>query len=290
MADYCIVTDSTADLTPELAERFNITVIPMIFNIEEQTYLNFPDNRDISPKEFYDHIRAGKTATTSAINMSQFEECFIPILESGKDVLYIGFSSALSSTFGTARIVAEQLRERFPERKVLLADTLSASMGEAVALCKAAQLKNQGMSIEELCGWVEKERKHFCGWFTVDDLMHLYRGGRLSAMSAKLGTVMGIKPVLRITDEGKLAAVLKVRGRKQSIEALFKKYAELAIEPGENMVFISHADALESAESLAEMIREKFSPAEIVIGNIGPVIGSHTGPGAVALFFFGAES
>ena len=193
----------------------------------------------------------------------------------------------MSSTFGTARIVAEQLREKFPERKIVLADTLSASMGEAVAVCKAAQLKEQGKSIEEVCEWVENEREHYSGWFTVDDLMHLYRGGRLSAMSAKIGTVMGIKPVLQITAEGKLTAALKVRGRKQSIEALFKKYSELAVEPGENFVFISHADAPEAAADLAKMIDDKFSPAEIVIGHIGPVIGSHTGPGAVALFFFG---
>lgn len=287
MSDYRIVTDSTADLTPELVQRLGITVIPMVFNINGKDYHNFPDNRELSPTEFYDCLRAGKTATTSAINMTQFEECFIPILENGEDILYIGFSSAMSSTFSSARIVAEQLTERFPERKILLADTLSASMGEALALYRAAALKAEGMSIEQLCDAVGSERSHYCGWFTVDDLMHLYRGGRLSAMSAKIGTVMGIKPVLHITDEGKLAAVMKVRGRKQSVDALFKKYGELAIEPSENVVFISHADAPDAAEELAQAIREKYSPREIFIGYIGPVIGSHTGPGAVAVFFYG---
>lgn len=287
MADYCIVTDSTADLTPELENRFGVTVIPMVFNIDDKSYLNFPDNRELSPTGFYDLLRAGKMATTSAINVTQFEECFVPILESSKDVLYIGFSSAMSSTFGTARIVAEQLKEKYPERKIMLADTLSASMGEAVAVCRAAQLKAQGKSIEEVCAAVENECQQYCGWFTVDDLMHLYRGGRLSAMSAKIGTVMGIKPVLQITEEGKLTAAIKVRGRKQSIEALFKKYEELSVEPSENIAFISHADALDSAELLADMIKEKYPETEVVIGNIGPVIGSHTGPGAVAFFFFG---
>lgn len=287
MSDYRIVTDSTADLTPQLADRLKITVIPMVFNINGKDYHNFPDNRELSPEDFYNCLRAGEAATTSAINMTQFEEYFVPILERGEDILYIGFSSAMSSTFSTAQIVAEQLAERFPERRLVMVDTLSASMGEALALYRAAELREKGMGIDELCEILQGERSHYCGWFTVDDLMHLYRGGRLSAVSAKIGTVMGIKPVLHITDEGKLAAAMKVRGRRQSVEALFKKYGELAIDHAENVVFISHADAPDAAEELARAIKEKYSPKEIVIGYIGPVIGSHTGPGAVALFFYG---
>lgn len=289
MNDYKIVTESTADLTPELIERFGITVIPMSFNIGGKEYLNYPDGRELSQKNFYNLIREGKMSTTSAVNITQFEECFIPILESGSDILYIAFSSGLSSTYNTAVIVAEQLKEKFPQRKILIADSLTASMGEGLLVCRAAQLRQEGMEINQLCNWVKKECLHLCGWFTVDDLMHLYRGGRLSAMSARIGTVMSIKPVLHVDDEGHLVAMMKVRGRKQAIEALLEKAKELSVDIENNMVFISHADCIEAAQGLAEAIKAQLNPAEIVIGDIGPVIGSHTGPGAVALFFFGSK-
>lgn len=289
MNDYKIVTESTADLTPELIERFGITVIPMSFNIGGEEYLNYPDGRELSQKDFYNLIREGKMSTTSAVNITQFEECFIPILESGSDILYIAFSSGLSSTYNTAVIVAEQLKEKFPQRKILIADSLTASMGEGLLVCRAAQLKQDGMEINQLCNWVKKECMHLCGWFTVDDLMHLYRGGRLSAMSARIGTVMSIKPVLHVDDEGHLVAMMKVRGRKQAIEALLEKAKELAADIENNMVFISHADCIETALGLAGAIKAQLNPAEVIIGDIGPVIGSHTGPGAVALFFFGSK-
>ncbi len=286
MSNYCIVTESTADLSAEIIERLDISVIPMRFRVGDVDYLNYPDNRELSPKAFYDLLREGKTSTTSAVNMADFEDFFTPILESGKDILYLAFSSGMSSTYNTGVIVAENLREKFPERKIIVVDTLAAAHGEGILVYKAAKLRQQGMEIDELAKWVEDHKLNVALWFTVDDLMHLYRGGRVSAVSAHIGTALGIKPLLRADEQGHLKAMSKVRGRKASLEALVKKMDELKGDMTGEVVMISHGDCLEDAKYLAEMVRDKFSPDEIIIGDVGPVIGSHTGPGVVTLFFF----
>ena len=286
MSNYCIVTESTADLSVELIERFEITVIPMRFRVGDNDYLNYPDNRELSPKAFYNMLREGKTSTTSAVNIADFEDCFTPILESGKDILYLAFSSALSSTYNTGCIVAENLKEKYPERKIVVVDTLAAAHGEGLLVCKAAKLRQQGMGIDELAKWVEEHKLNIALWFTVDDLMHLYRGGRVSVVSAHIGTALGIKPLLHADDGGYLKPMNKVRGKKAALEALVKKMDELKCDMTKEMVMISHGDCLADAEHLAKMVKDKFSPEEIIIGDVGPVIGSHTGPGVVTLFFF----
>ena len=286
MSNYCIVTESTTDLSAQIAERFDISVIPMRFRVGDTDYLNYTDNRELSPKEFYDKLRNGETSTTSAVNMADFEDHFIPILESGKDILYLAFSSALSSTYSTGVIVADMLREKYPERKIVIVDTLGAAHGEGLIVCKAAKLKQQGMSIEEVAAWVEENKLKTAMWFTVDDLMHLYRGGRVNAVSAHIGTALGIKPLLRVDEQGYLKAMNKVRGRKQALEALVKKMTELEGDMTREMVMIGHGDCIDDAKYVAELIEKKFAPEEIIIGDVGPVIGSHTGPGVVTLFFF----
>jgi len=289
MPDYVIVTESTADLTPELIERYEISVIPMRFCVGDKEYVNYPDNRELLPKEFYDSLRNGKTSTTSAVNMADFEQYFTQILESGKDILYLGFSSGLSSTYGTSLIAAEMLREKFPQRKIITVDTLCASIGEGLIVCKAAKLRRQGMGIEQVAEWVEQNKQFVVQWFTVDDLMHLYRGGRVSALSAHMGSALGIKPLIHVDDEGHLVPIQKVRGRKKAIEALYAVIGQKKTDMTGEMVFISHADCLEETKQLADMITEKYGADEVCIGDIGPVVGSHAGPGTVALFFFGKD-
>ena len=289
MSNFRIVTESTADLSPELIEAFDITVIPMHFSIDEKDYINFPDNRDLSPKDFYDRLRNGKSSSTMAVNIGDFEDCFTPILEAGDDILYLAFSSALSSTYDTSLLIVKELKERFPERKIISINTLSASMGEGLLVCLAAKKRDEGMEIEELAQWVTDNRLNVCQWFTVDDLMHLFRGGRVNAVSAHIGSMLGIKPVLHVDSEGRLTPVSKIRGRRQSIEALEKAMKELSVNPAEQMIFISHGDCLESAELLASIIKDSMGTTDIHIAPIGPVVGTHAGPGTVALFFFGTQ-
>ncbi|WMJ83023.1 DegV family protein [Oscillospiraceae bacterium LTW-04] len=287
MDKFCIVTESTADLTPALIDRFNVTVIPMRFSFEDKEYYNYPDNRELSSEAFYQMLREGHVSTTTAINMSQFEEAFVPILERGEDILYLAFSSGLSSTFGTAVMVLEQLQERYPLRKIVVIDTLAASMGEGLLVCLAAIKKQDGASLSEVADWVRANILKLCHWFTVDDLMYLYRGGRVNALTAHVGTAFGIKPILHVDNDGHLIPAAKVRGRKQSIEALADKIGELGTEISKQMIFIGHAEAADAAQMLADMINKRFSPKEIQIASIGPVVGSHTGPGLVSVFFMG---
>lgn len=289
MDKFCIVTESTADLTPELIDRFKITVIPMRFSFGDKEYYNYPNNRELSSEDFYQKLREGHVSTTTAINMSQFEEAFLPILERGEDILYLGFSSGLSSTYGTAVVVSEQLKEQYPLRKIVVIDTLAASMGEGLLACLAAIQKQNGACLTEVADWVRAHILKLCHWFTVDDLMYLYRGGRVNALAAHVGTAFGIKPILHVDNEGHLIPAAKVRGRKQSIEALADKIGELGTDVSEQIIFIGHAEAADAAQMLADMINSRFSPKEIQIASIGPVVGSHTGPGLVSVYFMGTS-
>jgi DegV family protein with EDD domain len=289
MADYRIVTESTADLTPELVMRYDISVIPMSFAVDDVAYLNFPDNRELAPREFYDRLRAGGSSTTTAVNPAQFEEIFVPILESGQDILYVAFSSGLSSTYANSLLTIQELKTRFPDRRILAVDTLAASMGEGLLACLAAEKKAAGGSLDEVAQWLLDNRLRMVQWFTVDDLIHLHRGGRVGALSAHVGTALGIKPVLHVDNEGRLIPILKVRGRKQSLDALADKMGALGENLTEQMIFISHGDALETTQEFAEQLKQRFGVREVQLGIIGPVVGSHSGPGAVALFFLGGS-
>ena len=288
MHDYVIVTDSSADLSAELTKELEISVLPLSFHLEGNTYKDYPDNRDMSPKDFYDKIRAGAMPTTSAVNPEQYIEHLAPILEGGQDVLVLAFSSGLSTTCQSAEIACEELAAQYPQRKIFVVDTLCASMGQGLLCWYAGKKRLAGESIEAVRDWCEGNKLHLCHWFTVDDLMHLKRGGRVSAATALVGTMLQIKPVLHVDDEGHLINVSKARGRKASLDALADKVGELAIEPEKQpLLMLSHSDCEDDAKYVADRIQEKFGVKEFAFNNIGPVIGSHTGPGCVALFFLG---
>jgi DegV family protein with EDD domain len=287
MKNYVIVTESTTDLPKNMVDELGITVIPMTFGFENESYLNYPDNREMDIHTFYERLKNGERSTTTLVNSKTFEEYFEPILKAGNVILYIGFSSGLSGTFSSSLIAAEILKEKYPDSEIICTDTLAASMGEGLLVYYAAKMKQEGKSIHEVSQWVVDNRLKLCQWFTVDDLNHLKRGGRINAMTATLGTALNVKPILHVDDEGHLIPAYNVRGRKKSINALLEKMEELCVNPEEQTVFISHADSLEDTQYLADMIKEKLHVKEVIINFIGPVIGSHTGQGAIALFFIG---
>ena len=289
MKNYVIVTESTTDLTQDLVNELGIKIIPMVFGFENESYLNYPDNREMDIHKFYERVKAGERSTTALINSKTFEEYFEPILKSGDDILYIGFSSGLSGTYNSSLIAAEELKQKYPDSKIVCIDTLAASMGEGLLVYHAVKLKQQGKNIEQVSQWLMDNRLKLNHWFTVDDLNHLRRGGRISAMTATIGSALNVKPILHVDNEGHLIPVHNVRGRKKSINALLEHMEELSINPQEQTIFISHANCLEDAENLANLIRKKLKIKEIILNFIGPVIGSHTGQGAIALFFIGKE-
>lgn len=289
MKDYVIISESTCDLTQELVEKLGVVIIPMNFEMEQKSYVHYPDAREMGVREFYDALRVGKAAVTSLVNTQTFLNYFEPILKEGKDILYIGFSSGLSGTYNSAVIARDELLEKYPDAKICCIDTKAASAGEGLLVYYAAQNKKQGLSLEEQEAWFHENVLHLCQWFTVDDLNHLKRGGRVSAFSAGIGTALNIKPVLHVDDEGHLIAMEKVRGRKKALLGLLNHMVDTCIRPEEQMVFIGHGDAFEDASFLAEQIKEKLSVKNIELMPIGPVIGSHSGPGTIALFFLGTH-
>lgn len=289
MSEYVIVTDSCCDLTAEMAQKLDLTVIPLCVEIEGKVYYNYLDEREITFKDFYDKLRTKCPTKTSSINVSQFEEAMAPILASGKDILYIGFSSGLSGTYNTSLIAIEELSARYPDRKIYAVDTLAASQGQGMICYYACLEKQKGKTIEEVRDFVENNRLKMCMWFTIDDLMFLKRGGRISATTAVLGSMLSIKPVLHVDDEGHLISMSKARGRKASIRAIVDEAAQRGIDIENQVLFITHGDCLEDAQYLAELVRERLHVKEIHINHVGPVIGSHSGPGTLALFFWGTS-
>lgn len=287
--EYVIITDSTCDLTPELIEELDIVVIPMEFTMAEgEVYKNYPDGRELGFQAFYDRVRASAQPKTNQINAATYMEVAAPYLDKGQDVLILAFSSALSGTYQSSVLAVEELREKYPDRQIYTVDTLSASMGEGLLIYHAAKKREEGLSVSELAHWVEENRLRLCHWFTVDDLNHLKRGGRVSSAAALFGTILGIKPVLHVDDAGRLIPREKVRGRRSSLEALAKHMRE-TIDPaeGEQTIFISHGDCEQDVKYLIDLIREQVPVKEIKVGYIGPVIGAHSGPGTVAVFYLG---
>ncbi len=289
MNQFVILTDSCADLTAELVEQLDVQVLPLSYDMEGKIVYNYPDNREMDPHEFYDLLRAGKMATTSAVNVAQFTEAIEPHLQEGKDVLVLAFSSGLSTTYNSAVIAADDLKEKYPERKVYVVDTLCASLGQGMLVYLAAQERAKGKSIDEVYQWAEDNKMSVCHQFTVNDLFHLKRGGRVSAATAVVGTMLAIKPVLHVDNEGHLINIAKARGRAASIKALADKMEQTVIRPEEQVIFISHGDCLEEAQKLADMVKERFGVKEVIMNYVGPVIGAHSGPGTVALFYMGSE-
>lgn len=285
MRDYVLMTDSCCDLSAPLAQELGILVLPLSLELSGQTYHNYLDGREIGFSQFYDRIRAGETATTSAVSVGAFEEAMRPVLESGKDILCLSFSSALSTTYQSAVIAAGEMAESFPEARIHVVDTLSASLGQGLLVHLCAKQKQAGLDIDALRDYAEQTKGRVCHWFTVDDLNHLKRGGRVSATAALFGTMLSIKPVLHVDDQGRLIPVSKARGRRASLTALVERMEQTAVDPETQTVFISHGDCLEDAQFVADEIRRRFGTEDIRINFVGPVIGNHSGPGTMALFF-----
>ena len=241
----------------------------------------------MAPGDFYAKLRSGELGSTAAVSPGVFQETMGGLVEGGRDVLCISFSSALSATYQAACIAAEDVMAAHPGSKVLVVDSRSASLGQGLLVYLAARKKREGLDLEALRDYVEETRGHICHWFTVDDLNHLKRGGRVSAAAALLGTMLQMKPVLHVDDEGRLIPVSKVRGRKASLKALVDKMEELVVDP--SVVFISHGDCGDEARELGEAIQAKFPVERLEINYVGPVIGNHSGPGTMALFFLGTK-
>ena len=289
MRDYVIMTDSCCDLTDRMARDLELEVLPLTMHMDGQDYPNDLAGTAISNQEFYKRIRAGKLATTSAVNVGQFQDAMRRVLESGRDIVCVCFSSALSTTYQSAVIAAEDLRAEFPEAEIHVVDSLSASLGQGLLLYLAVEQKRKGLTAAELAKWVEDNRLTVCHWFTVDDLNFLKRGGRVSATTALLGTMLSIKPIMHTSDEGKLVPVSKARGRKAAIAALLDKIEALGIHPEKQTMFICHADCEEDAKAVAQTIQARFGTPTVHINYIGPVIGSHTGPNTMGIFFVGTQ-
>ena len=289
MADYVLMTDSCCDLSAKMAEELGLEVLPLRLELEGKSYRNLLDGSEIAFQEFYSKVRSGAMPVTSAVNVGEFDAAMRPILEAGKDILCLCFSSALSTTYQSAVIAARELEETFPERRVRVVDSLCASMGQGLFVWLCAQEKKKGKTLEEVLDFAEGAKANICHWFTVDDLNHLKRGGRVSAAAALFGTMLSVKPVLHVDDQGRLIPMEKCRGRRASLLALVDHMEKTAVDPERYPVFISHGDCREEAEFLAEEVRRRLGVKEVYINYVGPVIGSHTGAGVVTLFFVGRE-
>lgn len=285
MSDYVIFTDSACDIAEEKLKSWQVAYCSLSFTIvgEDKEYSNY----DLAPHDFYEKMRGGAVAKTSAINTDCFLNYFEPILNEGKDLLYLGFSSGLSTTFNCARMAAEELKSKYPDRKIITIDTLCGSAGQGLLVYLAVLEKEKGASIEQVAQYVQGLIPNMCHWFTVDDLVYLKRGGRISPTVALVGSVLGIKPILHMDDEGHLISRGKARGRKAAIAALADKYGELAKKNAPRKVFLCQADCMDDAQLLVKMLGEKYKVDVDYIADIGPVIGAHSGPGTLAIFFIG---
>ena len=287
MSDYVIITDSSCDIMPDLLESWEVPYVSLTYQFDEDAESH--GNYDLPFHAFYERMRQGSVARTAASNMETFKKAFEAILKQGKDLLYIGFSSGLSTTVNSGAMAARELMEEYPQRKILVEDTFAASAGFGLLVYLPVQEKRKGATLEQAAKFVEDTRLHLCHWFTVDDLVYLKRGGRISAAAAFVGGVLNIKPVLHMDDPGHLINMYKVRGRRASIKALADEYGKLAVDKEHGTVFISHGDCIEDAKLLEKMLQERFGAKVQLITYVGPVIGSHSGPGTLALFFVGRE-
>lgn len=283
--NYVLFTDSACDIHPDKLAEWNVKMLPLAFlftdtNVEQKDH-------DEPIGEFYKSMRAGRVAKTSCVNEDAFENAFTEILEAGQDILYLGLSGGLSVTPDNAKKVAERLAKKYPDRKIEAIDSLSASAGEGLFVYLAVKNRDAGMTLEENAEALRKEIPHVCHWFTVEDLVYLKRGGRVSAATALLGTALNVKPVLHVDNEGHLIKMTQVHGRKKSIKKLAEKLGE-TIRP-DSPIFISNADCLEDAEILKDIIKNECGMDVTLITSIGSVIGAHAGPGTLALFFMGSE-
>lgn len=290
MSEYRILSDATLDLPAGIIDELGIKVIPMGFNIDNVEYSHYPDERELSIEEFYGKLKNGSVSQTTQITPAVFMEYFEDILKQGMDILYIAFSSGLSGTYLSSQIVIQELEEEYPERKIYVVDSLCASIGEGLLVYHAALQKKNGLSIDELRDWTERNKKSSRHWFTVKDLYYLKRGGRISSIEAIVGTALKIRPVLSTDDLGKLEVISKIRGTRAELDYMATKLEKEGVELASQTVIIGHGDDLEQAKELESLIRSKNLVKDVMISKIGPIIGTHTGPGMLALVFMGREA
>lgn len=284
-----ILTDSSANLPESMIDEFGVHILSLVFRINEEEFYGYVKGQTTDLSQFYKRMRNKENITTSLVNMEVCEQMMRTLLDQGQDVLYIGFSSGLSGSYQAVETVASQLREEYPERKIVTVDTLAAALGEGLLVYYACKQKQEGKSIEEVRDWLLENRLRLCHWFTVDDLFFLLRGGRVSKTSAIVGSVLSVKPVMHVDDEGHLILIEKVRGRRKSLDGLVRHMVETIEHPEEQIVCISHGDCQEDAEYVARKVKEKVPVKEVLIHILDPVIGAHSGPGTVALFFLGTK-
>lgn len=284
---FALFTDSFSNLPGRLLRSLNIRVLPSSFLMDGEPMHYDGDIEAFDAGAYYDGMRQGKRITTSLTNSKQFMEYFRPILQQGKDVLYVGLSSGISGTVQSAMLAARELIEEFPQRVVRIVDSLGAGLGTGILTCRGADLREEGKSVDETADLLDQEKKRLCEFFTVGDLTYLKRTGRVSAATAALGNVLNIKPLLYGDNEGHIVSCAKCRGRKKAIDAIVEKYRTKAVNPQNNRVAISHGDCLEEAQELAERVCRIAKPKELILCPHEPLTGSHVGPGMLALFFFG---
>ena len=284
---YQIVTDSCCDFTDEQYQNMNVIAVPLSVMWDGQCHSHFSSEEAL--KDFYTRMRSGLVATTTALNPDNWARAMEPCLKAGKDLLVLAVSSGISTTYQSAVIAAEELRESYPDRVIRVVDSLSGSLGEGLLLWHACRMRDAGEALETCAAWLEAHADHICHWVTVENLSHLKRSGRLSAASCVVGTVLDIKPIIRVTEEGKLVSAAKVRGRKASIRTLAKKFAESYQPEDDDLVTIAHGDCPEDAAALADILRGDYGIQNIHIGYVGPILGAHTGPGVLGLFHLGTK-
>lgn len=289
MGEYTIITDAASALTKELVDEWNINVLPMTVYIGDKEFKHTPDESEMKMSDFYVELKAGATSGTAAVNPGEWADAIEAELKKGLDVIVVVFSSALSSTYENCCMGAEDMREKYPERKIFVIDSKCADFGQGLYVWYGAKKRAQGATIEETVQYLENIKMNMCHWFTVDDLHHLRRGGRVSAATAVVGSALGIKPILHVDDEGRLINAGKTRGRKNSLLALTAKVGETGVEPEKQTMFLSHANCPDDAQIVVDELKTKYKVPEVIVTQTAPIAGAHSGPGTMALFFFGTK-
>lgn len=287
MSDFHIITDSCCDLTMEQYRQLDVSCAPLSITLNGEVHDNFSEPEQL--KEFYARLRSGEFATTSAVNPEGWIKIMKPVLDENKDILCIAFSSGVSTTYQSAVIAANELGEKYPDRKIIVIDSLCVTMGQALLLWHACRMRDNGASLEEIAAWCEENKYHICHFVAVDGLEHLKRGGRISPSTAFVGGMLRIKPVFTITNEGKLSAPLKARGWKGAVDMIVKNFRELSPGFDNDTVLIAHGDCLDKAEALAVIFKEQLGVSNVVISYVGGVIGAHLGPGTISAFYMGTH-
>ncbi len=285
---FTILTDTSCNLPQQLVDDYRLSMIPLRYFLDGEEHTSYTDGKQADFQAFYTAMRDGKVVTTTLASQADAAEVAQACAERGEDLLYLGFSSGISGTYGACSAAIAEIAAEHPERKMYSVDTRAASAGQGLLITYVARMRDEGKTIEECRDWAEEHRLNICHWFTVDDLMFLKRGGRVSAVSAVFGTALAIKPVMHMDDDGTLKVVSKARGRKKAIAALADHFGNslATMDPADQTVYISHGDCLEDAEELAEILKERYGIKDPLITYVDPVIGAHSGPGTLALFYY----